>query len=190
MTFRRLSPAHVVALLAALALLLALSPDWYSDKVADQLRDTQEQIVPQLDRETTPRQSELHAFAAEEREKNAWQANAEIDRLILILLLATAGLAIASAFLRAAGRRVGPPSPSSLAALTGLVACALVAYRIIQPPGFNEAAIVKWGAPLGLLCAGVTAIASRMAARAEREPAPEAPEADAPPEAPPSPAGA
>jgi hypothetical protein len=188
MTFRRLTAAHVVALLAALGLLLAMAPDWYSDRVADQLRDTQEKIVPQLDRETTPRQSELHAFAAEEREKNAWQANGEIDRFILVLLLVTAALAIASAFMRAAGRRVGPPSLSGLASLTGLVACALLAYRIINPPGFDEAAVVKWGAPLALVCAGVVAIASRSAARADREPA--EPEPEAPPEAPPSPAGA
>jgi drug/metabolite transporter (DMT)-like permease len=185
MTFRRLSIGHVVALLAALGLLLALAPDWYSDKVADQLRDTQGKIVPQIDRETTPSQSQLHAFAAEEREKNAWQATGQIDRFILVLLLMTAALAIASAFLRALGRRVGPPTLSGIASLTGLVACALIAYRIIQPPGFNDAAIVKWGAPLGLLCAGVVAIASRFAARAERE-AGEEPE----PEATPSPAGA
>jgi hypothetical protein len=161
MSFRRLSTGHVVALLAALGLLLAMAPDWYSDKVADQLRDTQGKIVPQIDRETTPSQSQLHAYAAEAREKNAWQAGAEV-------------------------RSVGPPSLSGLASLTGLIACALIAYRIIQPPGFNDAAVVKWGAPLGLLCVGVVAIASRFAARAERE----ARDAPAEPEATPSPAGA
>jgi hypothetical protein len=187
-SFGRLTPGHVIAFVAALALLLAMAPDWYSDKVAEQLRDTQEKIVPQIDRETTPTQSQQHAYAAEEREKNAWQASGEIDRFILILLLVTAALAIASAFLRAAGRRVGPPSLAGLASLTGLIGCALLAYRIINPPGFDEAAVVKWGAPLGLLCAGIVAIASRSAARADREPA--APEPEAPPEAPPSPAGA
>jgi hypothetical protein len=186
MTFLRLSTGHVVALIAAFALLLATAPDWYSDKVAEQLRDTQGKIVPQIDRETTPSQSQLHAYEAEEHEKNAWQAGAEIDRFILILALLTAALAIASAFLRAAGRSVGPPSLSGLASFTGLVACALIAYRIIQPPGFNEAAVVKWGAPLGLLCVGVVAIASRFAARAERE----ARDEPAEPEAEPSPAGA
>jgi hypothetical protein len=186
-TFRRLSAGHLIAFVAALALLLAMAPDWYTDKVAEQDRLVQHQIVPQINRETVPSQSQLHAEAAEKREKNAWQASGAIDRVILILLLATAVLAIAAAFLRAAGRRVGPPTPSALATLTGLVACALVAYRIFDPPGFNQAAVVKWGAPLGLICVGIVAIGSRMAVRAEREaPLVDAPAADAPP----SPAGA
>jgi hypothetical protein len=110
--------------------------------------------------------------------------------------------------MRSIGREVGPPSLSGLATLAGLLACALVAYRIIDPPGFDEAAVVKWGAPAGLVCAGLVAIGSRMALRAEREhplsaeaaePAPaEAADAEAagpagdgdPADAPPSPAGA
>ena len=190
MSFSRLSAGHVIAFVAALALLLAMAPDWYTDKVAEQDRQVQGQIAPQINRETVPSQSELHAEAAEKREKNAWQASAAIDRVILILLLATALLAIVAAFLRAADRRVGPPSLSALASLTGLAACAAIAYRIIQPPGFNEAAVVKWGAPLGLLCVGIVAIGSRIAVRAEREePAPPPPPREAA-EAPPSPAGA
>jgi hypothetical protein len=184
----------VLAFVAALALLFAMAPDWYTDKVGEQDRFVQHQIVPQLDRETTPSQSQLQAEAAEKHEKNAWQASGAIDRLILLLLLGTAGLAIAAAFLRAAGRDVGPPSPSALATLTGLAACALIAYRIIQPPGFNEAAVVKWGAPAGLVCVGLVALGSRMATRAEREPRPAEPVVTAtdgePAEAPASPAGA
>jgi hypothetical protein len=186
-SFRRLSAGHAIAFFAALALLLAMAPDWYTDKVAEQDREVQHAIAPEFNRETVPSESEKEAEAAEKREKNAWQASGTIDRVILLLLLASAGLAIAAGFLRAAGRKVGPPSPSALASLTGLAASALIAYRIIQPPGFNEAAVVKWGAPLGLLCVGLIAIGSRMAVRTERE-EPAAPVAPA--EAPPSPAGA
>jgi hypothetical protein len=186
-TFRNLSAGHLIAFVAALALLLVMAPDWYTDKQGEQFRDVQGQVTPQINRETVPSESEKEAEAAEKHEKNAWQASALIDRVILLLLLATALLAIIAAFLRAAGRRVGPPSPSALASLTGLAACALVAYRIFDPPGFNEAAVVKWGAPLGLICVGVVAIGSRMAVRAERErPVPGAAAAEAPA----SPAGA
>jgi hypothetical protein len=188
-SFSRLTAGHVIALVAALALLLAMAPDWYTDKVGEQDRYFQHQIVPQLDRETTPSQSALQAEAAEKHEKNAWQASGVIDRLILIVLLVAAALAIAAAFLRAAGRDVGPPSPSALAALAGLAGCILVAYRILQPPGFNEAAVVKWGAPLGLLCVGILTVGARIATREERErtgappPPPRAADAD-PAEAP------
>jgi hypothetical protein len=196
MTFRRLTLGHAIALVAALALLLAMAPDWYTDKTGEQDRFFQHDIVPQLNRESTPTLSQEQADAAEKHEKNAWQESGAIDRVILLALLATAGLATAAAFLRAADRDVGPPSPSAIATLTGLFACALIVYRIIQPPGFNEAAVVKWGAPAGLLCAGLVAIGSRMATRAEqdrgaRRDAKSPPATDGEPaEAPASPAGA
>jgi len=167
--FGRLSSGHLLAFVAALALLLVMAPDWYTDKVGEAHRQTQKQILPELDRQTTPSESQKEGEAAEAREKNAWQASGAIDRVILLALLATAGLAIAATFLRSIGREVGPPAPSGLAALAGLFACLLIAYRIVNPPGFNEAAVVKWGAPAGLVCAGLVAIGSRMALRAERE---------------------
>ena len=175
MSFRRLTPGHALAFVAALALLLAMAPDWYTDKVGELRRDVQENVLPSLDREVNPPQSELQAEAAERREKNAWQASAAIDRVILLLLLATAVLAIVAAFMRAAGRDPGPPSPSAIATVTGLVAALLIAYRILQPPGFNDAAVVKWGAPLGLVCVALVALGSRLATLAEREPKPEPP---------------
>jgi drug/metabolite transporter (DMT)-like permease len=186
-TFRRLTAGHTIALVAALALLLAMAPDWYTDKQGEQFRDVEQNLSPRFDQESVPSERVKEAEAAEKHEKNAWQADALIDRAILLLLLASAGLAIAAAFLRAAGRSVGPPSPSALASVTGLVASALIAYRIFQPPGLNVAAVVKWGAPLGLVCVGMVAIGSRIAVRSERErPAEEAARTDAPP----SPAGA
>lgn len=171
MSFRRLTPGHAIALVAALALLLVMAPDWYTDKVGEQDRFFQHDVVPQLNTQTQPSVSQEQADAAETHEKNAWQASALIDRVILIGLVATAALAIAAAWLRAAGRR---RTPSAIATITGLVTAALIAYRIIQPPGLNEAAVVKWGAPAGLVCVGLVALGSRMAARAEQEQAADA----------------
>ncbi|MFL5781490.1 MAG: hypothetical protein ACJ760_09270, partial [Thermoleophilaceae bacterium] len=138
---------------------------------------------------------QLNAEAAENHEKNAWQASGAIDGVIVIALLATAVLGIAAAFIRAAGRDVGPPSPSALATIAGLIACALVAYRIFQPPGLNEAAVVKIGAPLSLVVVGALAIFARSAAAAEREASaavaaapPDAAQQEPPPEPPAGPA--
>jgi hypothetical protein len=175
-SFRRLTPGHAVALVAALLLLLAMAPDWYTDKVGEQDRFFQHDVVPQLNTQTEPSVSQQQAEAAEAHEKNAWQASALVDRLILIGLLGTAGLAIVAAFMRAAGR---PRGPSGLAAGVGLATAVLIAYRIIQPPGLNEAAVVKWGAPAGLVCVGLVAIGSRMAWLREQNPEPD-PAADAP----------
>jgi hypothetical protein len=50
----------------------------------------------------------------------------------------------------------------------GLAACLMLVYRILQPPGANSIAVVKIGAPLGLLCVGLLTIGSRLAARGQR----------------------
>ena len=171
MSFRRLTTGYVLALAGALALLLAMAPDWYTDRTGEQDRYLQSRIAPQLNTQSEPSESEKQAEAAETHEKNAWQAPGAIDRVILLGLLATAALAIASAYMRAAGRE---QTPSSLAAAAGLVTAALIAYRIVQPPGLNEAAVVKWGAPAGLVCAGLVTLGSRIAARAERSPSADA----------------
>ena len=86
--------------------------------------------------------------------------------------MASVALALVAAWARAADRRLGPPSPSALASIVGLVACLMIVYRILQPPGLNAAAVVKPGAPLGLLCVGLLTIGARVAARGEtkREP--------------------
>jgi hypothetical protein len=187
MTFRRLTPGHVIAFMAALLLLLAMAPDWYTDKVGEQDRFFQHDVVPQLNTQTEPSISEQSAEAAKSHEKNAWQASALIDRIILIGLLASAGLGIAAAFMRAAGRERGP---TGLATGVGLVTAALIAYRIIQPPGMNEAAVVKWGAPAGLLCVGLVAMGSRMAWLREHRDDAEPVDAAADPERDAAPAGA
>ena len=141
MTFRRLTAGHAIALVSALALLLAMAPDWWTDKVGQQDRYYQHQIAPQINNQQEPSQSQELASDASHREKNAWQAPGAIDKLILVLLLASAGLAIAAAFIRAGGRR-GPPL-SAYATIVGLIASVLIAYRIIrdgttcEDPGSN-----------------------------------------------------
>ena len=87
-----------------------------------------------------------------------------IDRLILIGLLATVILAIAAAYLRAAGRRFDPPlTPSGLAAVTATITALLIAFRIIQEPGFDDGTVVKSGAPLALVVLALIALACRSA---------------------------
>src|SRR3954452_7201937 len=103
-SFRRLTPGHVLALVAALVLLLLMAPDWYTDKTGEQDRFFQKNIVPQLNTQSVPSESEKQAEGAEAHEKTAWQAPAAIDKVILLGLLATVVLALTSAYLRAAGR--------------------------------------------------------------------------------------
>jgi hypothetical protein len=169
MTFTRLGRGDLLAMIAALALLLVMATDWYTTKVGEQARDVQGKILPQLNRdEDSPKESTRQGEFADSQEKNAWQADGLIDRLILIALLAAIVLAVVAAWARAADRSLGPPSPSTLASLIGLLACAMLVYRILQPPGANTAAVVKAGAPLGLLCVGLLTLGARVAARGER----------------------
>jgi hypothetical protein len=168
MTFTRLSRGELLAMIAALALLLVMAMDWYTTKLGEQARDVQSKVQPQVNAETIPSEATKEGALADKQEKNAWQADAVIDRLILIALVAAAALALVAAWVKAAGKNLGPPSPSALASVVGLVACVLIVYRILQPPGLNAAAVVKAGAPLGLLCAGLLALGSRVAVREER----------------------
>ena len=90
------------------------------------------------------------------------------DWVAFVLVVAIVS-SIAAAFFHAAGRRFEPErSPNAVAAWAGLLGALLVLYRILQPPGLNEAAVIKWGAPVGLVCVGVLTVASRSAMRADR----------------------
>jgi len=168
MTFTRLSRGELLAMIAALALLLVMAMDWYTTKLGEQARDVQSKVQPQVNAETIPSESKKEGALADTQEKNAWQADGVIDRVILIALLAAIVLVLVGSWLRAAGKNLGPPSPFALASVVGLIACALIVYRIIQPPGLNAAAVVKAGAPLGLLCIGLLALGSRVAVRDDR----------------------
>jgi hypothetical protein len=179
MTFTRLGRGDLLAMVAALALVLVMAMDWYTTKLGEQARDVQKKILPQVNNQTVPSESAKEGAFADSQEKNAWQADALIDRLILIALVAAAVLAIVAAWARAADKRVRllGLSPSALASIVGLAACLMLVYRILQPPGLNSGAVVKVGAPLGLLCVGLLTLGARVAARGEaaaEEPAREA----------------
>lgn len=188
MTFLRLSRWHWLAFVAAAALVLVMSLLWYSTVQGDQCRSDATKVAPS----SGPLGGEIGAKLRSDArrcelkyDKTAWQADGGIDRLILIVLLAAIIAAVAAAFLRAADRRFRPPlTPSAIAAVAGAAATVLILYRILQPPGFNPAAVVKAGAPIGLVLAALLTFGARGASAVEREPAPEPqpePETSAPP---------
>ena len=109
---------------------------------------------------------------AESQERNAWEEDGTIDRIILICILATSALGVLAGFWRASGREARGLGPYALAGLMACVTALLVLYRIIQEPGFDELTTVQIGAPLALGVLGVYAFA---AASSLREPAPAAP---------------
>jgi VIT1/CCC1 family predicted Fe2+/Mn2+ transporter len=166
-TFTRLRAAHWAAFIAALALLFVTAMDWYSTTTGDEARRIEELAEPegaaggQVEREVQQRARE----AAEGAEKNAWQADGAIDRLILIGLLATAALAVLAAF--AAARSPDSTALLALAGISAAITALLVSYRIFQEPGFDASTTVKAGAPLALVVLGVIALASSIALRAE-----------------------
>jgi hypothetical protein len=172
MTFQRLRLADWVALFAALALLFVMALDWYSTAEGREARRIQHQLTTQPKQDEASEDLSVARDQAKEiaegNEKNAWQADGTIDRMILLLLLATAGLAVGAAFFRAGGRRFDPPwTPSALAALAATVSAVLVTYRIVQEPGFDEASTVQAGAPLAVMVLGVLALAAARALRSE-----------------------
>jgi hypothetical protein len=159
---------HVIALIGALALLLIMALDWYGSATGDEAREVQRNAenIPQLSEEEDDARS-----IAEGQEKNAWQADALIDRILLAVLLATIVFAIVTAVTRAAGAKptkgLGPAGATALLAAVGAI---LVAYRIIQEPGLDAGTNVKAGAPLALLALGMIGLGASSALRAdERE---------------------
>lgn len=162
---------HAVALVGALALLLVMAMDWYGTATGDEARRiesiTDEPSGAQSG-EIDRRLNEDARFVAEREEKNAWQADALVDRILLGLMLGAVALALLTAIARAAGakptRGIGP---GGLAALLATAAAVLVAYRIIQEPGLDAGTSVKLGAPLALLPLAMIAIGASSALRAD-----------------------
>jgi hypothetical protein len=186
-TFLRLNRWDWLAFVLALALLFVMSLLWYTTVQGDQCRHDAglQSPAPGVNAGDIGRKLQSDARRCEAKyDKTAWQASGAIDRLIVVVLLAAVVSAVAAAFLRAADRRFRPPlTPSAVAAGAGLVGALLVLYRILQPPGFNPSAVVKAGAPIGLVCVGLLAIAARGAVMAEREGSgADAPSASAPAE--------
>jgi hypothetical protein len=181
LTFARLRLADWVVFVAALALLLTTAADWYSTQSGEEARRIEEQARPEEGQPSGQVQTEVQQDAgalAESQERNAWQEEGTIDRLILICLLLTAAAGIGAAFWRASGRETRGLGPYALVGLGATVTALLVLYRILQEPGFDERTTVQIGAPLALGVLGVIAFAAatslRQEARADPEPTPAA----------------
>jgi hypothetical protein len=173
-TFSRLRAPQWVAFIAALALLFVTAMDWYSTTTGDEARRIEKLTDPQgaVGGEVERELEEDARVTAEGAEKNAWQVDAPIDRLILFGLLLTAALAVIAAFAaaRKPKREDAPPGGVTAMALAGIsasVTALLVTYRIFQEPGFDVSTTVKAGAPLALVVLGVIALASAITLRAE-----------------------
>jgi hypothetical protein len=185
-TFTRLRASQWVAFLAGLVLLFVTAMDWYSTTTGEEARRIEELSEPEgaaggeVEREV----EEDARVAAEGAEKNAWQVDAVIDRLILIGLLLTAALTVVAAFAAArvpergpwekagseAPEGTGSPGGIGLTALAGLAAsitALLVIYRFFQEPGLDVSTTVKAGAPLALVALGAIALASAITLRSE-----------------------
>ena len=170
MRFERLARGHVVAAVAALALLLVMAMDWYGSHAADQAHqiansaNTRGAEAGEAGRAVKQDAEEIIA----RDEKNAWQEGRTLDRVLLALLLLSVFLPLFAAGYRAAGRRAEPPwTPSSIAAIVAAAAALLVAYRIINEPGNDASTTVKIGAPIGLICLAVIGLGSAYAFKGE-----------------------
>lgn len=175
MSFARLRAWHWAAFLAALALLFVTAMDWYSTTTGEEARRIEQLSDPEggaaggeVEREV----EEGARIAAEGAEKNAWQVDDPIDRLILVGLLLSAALAVVAAFAAAREPRGEGDGPRGLApaGLAGIVAAAtalLVTYRILQEPGLDVSTTIQAGAPLALILLGVIALSSALTLRSE-----------------------
>jgi hypothetical protein len=180
LTFARLRLADWVVFIAALALLFSSAFDWYSTEAGVEARTIQENARPEEGEPTGQAEAEVERQAgalAESKERNAWQEDGTIDRIILIGLLVTAALGVLAAFWRASGREARGVGPYGWAGLSACVTALLVLYRILQEPGFDELTTVQIGAPLALGVLGVFAFAAATSLRQEGRPVSEQPSA-------------
>jgi hypothetical protein len=170
LTFARLRLADWVVFIAALALLFTTAADWYSTESGEEARRIQQNARTDEDRPSGQAEAEVEREAgalAESKERNAWQEDGTIDRVILVCLLLTTALGVAAGFWRASGSEARGLGPYGLAGLMASVTALLVLYRILQEPGFDELTTVKIGAPLALGVLGVFAFAAATSLREE-----------------------
>jgi hypothetical protein len=162
---------HAIALIGALALLLVMALDWYSTSTGDEARRIEEITDNPSGAEAGEVDRRLNEDArevAEGEEKNAWQADAAVDRIILALMILAILFAVLTGITRAAGAKPTKGlGPAGAAALFAAAAAALVAYRIIQEPGLDSATNVKAGAPLAVIALAMIALGSSSALKAD-----------------------
>lgn len=166
MSMARLSRGDWIAWLAALALLLVMSVDWWGTTLGDDFRRT-ESIAPTSGAESGEigRQvGESAAAAAESEERNAWQPAKFIDGVILVTLLLAVAWTLVAVGARAAGKRYDM-SLSAVAGIAAGVGGVLVGYRLIQEPGLDTITTVKVGAPAAVLCCAALALGHSSALR-------------------------
>ena len=107
MSFERLTIGDAIAWVAALALLLFTAVDWYSTVQGNEARQIQHDVSPSsgaLGGEVQRDIQEQASLTAQADEKNLWQEKRAIDRLELLLVLATALTASAAAVFRVGGQ--------------------------------------------------------------------------------------
>ena len=180
MSFARLRLSDWVVFIAALALLFTTAFDWYSTEAGVEARKIEENARPAEDQPSGQAEAEVERAAgalAESKERNAWQEDGTIDRVILIALLVTAGLGVLAAFWRASGREARGLGPYGWAGISACITALLVLYRILQEPGFDALTTVQIGAPLALGVLGVFAFAAATSLRQEGRPVSEQPAA-------------
>jgi hypothetical protein len=173
LTFERLRLSDWAVFVAALALLFTTAPVWYSTTEGDQARQVEQEAQPDEGQPTGQNEAEVQREAdalADNAEKNAWEANGTIDRVILICLIATSVLGVLAGFWRASGRTARGPGPYGLCGLVAFTTALLVLYRILQEPGLDELTTVKIGAPIALAVLGVYAFAAATSLREEETP--------------------
>jgi hypothetical protein len=173
LTFERLRISDWAVFVAALALLFTTAPAWYSTTAGDDARRVQKEAQPEEGQPTGQSQAEVEREAgllADNAEKNAWEANGTIDRIILIGVLLTAALGVLAGFWRASGRSARGLGPYALCGLVACITALLLLYRILQEPGQDELTTVKIGAPLTLGVLGIYAFAAATSLRDEGAP--------------------
>jgi drug/metabolite transporter (DMT)-like permease len=168
----RLTRGHVVAAVAALALLLVMAMDWYGSTTADlahQLNKLPQTSGAQAGEAGSSVKEDADRVIARD-EKNAWQEQRSVDRVLLVFLLLSVFVPLFAAAYRAAGKRASPPwTPSLFAALSAAIAALLLAYRIVNEPGNDVTTTVKLGAPLGLVLLGVIGLGAVAAFQREAD---------------------
>ena len=165
----RLHLGDAIALLAAFALLFIMAGDWYSTATGEAAREI-------VERQGTDEMGagvfddgavEDARVEAEQAERNAWQVSSPLDLLVLAALLATIGLTLAAAALRAAGRQY-PELSRSPTALAGAVALFTLVLLVVQAAVRLDAdseVTVRIGLPLAVASLGMIACGAGLALR-------------------------